>query len=56
MNRIIDVRRNHLEFTIDSKSTSDSVIRFYIAPVIEVGINLSKSERGRTWFLSSKST
>lgn len=28
MKRIIDVRRNHLELTIDSKSTRDSVIRF----------------------------
>ena len=28
MKRIIDVRRNHLEFTMDSKSANDSVIRF----------------------------
>ena len=28
MKRIIDVRKNHLELTMDSKSTSDSVIRF----------------------------
>ena len=26
--RITDVRRNHLEFTTDSKSANDSVIRF----------------------------
>jgi len=42
MKRIIDVRRNHLEFTMDSKSANDSVIRFYIVPVSEVNINLSK--------------
>ena len=42
MKRIIDVRKNHLEFTMDSKSANDSVIRFWIAPVNQAKINLSK--------------
>ena len=49
MKRMIDVRKNHLEFTMDSNSTKDSVIRFYFIPVSEVEINWSG--RARTYLV-----